>query len=518
MEPSVRIDGEYKYVTIGAYTYVEEATVKPTWPVFLPNQLILGNPEANTAVICGWTQKELVKKRLEKIDSRIMDRVAGIGQLYTAERGVDMLVRNLLANPRINAIVLCGEDKSGSVAETHKFFNTYYELVVGQTTSGRKYYTAADGKARVWADIPIEFVEAVRRGVATHSPDSDEEIVRVVRALASYQASLGTTYEGIWGRHIFTPDRQEPNTFPAPDSVQVLRAKTIGEGWLDLLHHILRYGKQAPTHYDQDTLEIMDLVMVITEQDPDPKDIPGYLPFMLGEVDEYCVKLLSPVEDTAVSYTYGNRMRAYFQGRDQLMDTAKKLAEDRGARSAVINLWDSTKNQKSSPCLNHLWFRIIEGKLFMTATIRSNDMYQGWPKNAYGLRFLQEWVRCMVLKLECAFQDDKGLGLGDLVIVSQSAHVYEDCWAPAQDLVNEFRSYREWHDEKGQWTFEPVFDEGAHRVVKATLHSPGGEHLTTIQGSSTHVRRVIARRGLISDVGHALYVGQMLEKTARGFN
>jgi thymidylate synthase len=155
----------------------------------------------------------------------------------------------------------------------------------------------------------------------------------------------------------------------------------------------------------------------------------------------------------------------------------------------------------------------MDDKLFMTATIRSNDMFLGWPDNAYGLRFLQDWVRCMILKFEGSFQDDKGLGMGDLVISSQSAHIYEDCWGPAKEIVDKHRVYREWHDEKGQWTFDYAGDN--LRKVVATLHSPEGEFLTSIEGTPHKIRREIARRGLISDVGHALYVGQMLERFQR---
>jgi len=109
--------------------------------------------------------------------------------------------------------------------------------------------------------------------------------------------------------------------------------------------------------------------------------------------------------------------------------------------------------------------------------------------------------------------------MGDLVIVSQSAHLYEDCWGPAKEIVDKYRRYQEWHDEKGQWTFESKNQDAGGRPtpfdVVATLHSPSGEFLTSIEGTAHKIRREIARRGLISDVGHALYVGQMLEKASR---
>lgn len=488
---------------------------KPKWPAFLPNQMELGNPESNVAIICGWTPRNVFRRDLEEEDPNIMEKVAAIGQMYTAGRGVDILVRNLLANPRINVLILTGRDSSGSLVDTTHFFdfNQSGHLNEHETKSGAKYFCVDDNpRARVWANMPIGEIENLRQNltIGTVPGDRPGEVARMARTF------FGVGHPTAAGELVIPPPRVEANNLPSPYSKQTLRVKTVGEGWLELLHYILTYGKRIMTHYDQDSLEIMDLDLVITEQEAHPETIPEYIPYTLKDINEYCVGLLSPAKDEGVTYTYGNRMRKHF-GTDQLMYAAKKLADDRGSRSVVINLWDATVRQQGSPCLNHVWFRIIDDRLFMTATIRSNDMFLGWPENAYGLRFLQDWIRCMILKLEGEYQDDKGLGMGDLVISSQSAHIYDDCWGPAKEIVDKHRVYREWHDEKGQWTFEPVEDDTSFKVV-ATLHSPEGEFLTLIEGTPHKVRRMIARRGLISDVGHALYVGQMLEKTSRRFD
>jgi len=481
------------------------------WPAFLTNQLELGNPNANVAIVCGWTRRALVREKLEIQDHTIMERVAAIGQMYTAERGVDMLVRNLLANPRINTLIFMGRDVSGASMEAINFFvrREKYGLEEGSTSSGSKFFfTHAAPKARIWANVNPLTVENLRRNLAVIRPASYDpaNIVELIDACHGKGAPTGSP-------EVVPPPLTEADTMPAPDSAHTIRVKTVADGWLELLHYILTFGKRVPTHYDQDTLEVMDLVMVITEQDPHEikKSVPEFMPFMQDHVNDYIDGLMSPDKKDDLTYTYGNLMRAHF-GTDQLLNTAKKMAKDHGTRSAVVSLWDAANPMKGSPCLNHLWFRIIEGRLFMTATIRSNDMFQGWPENAYGLRHLHEWMRNMVLKMGGEHQDDEGLGLGDLVIISQSAHIYEDCWGPAKEIVDEHRRYREWHDEKGQWTFATAEQDS---TVIATLHSPEGEFLTSISGKPEKIRREIARRGLISDVGHALYVGQMLERFHR---
>jgi len=483
------------------------------WPAFLPNQILMGNPKSNVAIICGWTKRDLMKKRLEEIDPLIMDRIAGIGQLYTAERGVDVLIRNLLANPRIDTVLFCGRDISRASIGALAFLQNMDPLRQGFTASGQKYTSDHNDRVRIWGDVPVEAIDSVRArtnwvyNVDEHCRTDAACIVETVK-----EYDRGGPID-IHEPQIFPPPRPDVDIFPAPNSVQVLRAKTVADGWLELLHYIMTYGKRVPTHYDQDTMEIVDLVMVITAQPPHPteEETPHFLPFSYEHLVKYQKELLSSDKKSDVSYTYGNLMRAHF-GQDQVVRVMKKLAKDRGTRSAVISLWDANSPMKGSPCLNHIWFRILEGKLNMTATIRSNDMFQAWPENAYGLRALQEHVRCGVLKYEGEFQDTDSLALGDLVIVSQSAHIYEDCWGPAKELVEKHRRYREWWDEKGQW----VFEDTTPGRCKAILLAPSGETLQEFEGTPTTIRAKIAKKGLISDIGHALYVGQMLGQTPSG--
>jgi thymidylate synthase len=485
-----------------------------SWPAFIPNQLIVGNLDSNVAILCGWTKREFLRDRMLQIDPDAMSKIAAIGQLYTAERGIDMLMRNLIANPQIDTIIVHGKDISRASTAFTLFMLNKQPLLVKTTGSGTTY-TTTDGnsKARIWGDIPHAVIDRVRNTVKVIAPVQDIDVTELLGYVDDHFNPLKDNCgEGM----LYPPPRPEVDLFPAPDSVQVLRAKTVGEGWLELLHYITTFGKRVPTHYDMDTLEIMDLVVVITDQSPyeHMTSIPTYLPFSAEKVAAYCKRLISPDKDPDVTYTYGNLMRAHFC-KDQLMEAAEKLAKDRGSRSVVISLWDPNNPMKGSPCLNHIWFRIIEDTLHMTATIRSNDMYLGWPENAYGLRYLQDWVRCMVLKLEGCCQDDSGLVMGDTVIVSQSAHLYEDCWAPAKEVLSEHRRYKEWWDEKGQWIIESIAMEGC-TYVEAVLQSPEGDILFRTQGTPGRVRRDIAEMGLVSDIGHALYVGQMIENAARG--
>jgi thymidylate synthase len=91
------------------------------------------------------------------------------------------------------------------------------------------------------------------------------------------------------------------------------------------------------------------------------------------------------------------------------------------------NAGDSDHEHGGSPCLNHIWVRIIDNKLSMTATFRSNDMFSAWVANAMGLRALQMLIRDEI---------DKTLDLAPLITISQSAHIYDDCFENADNLIN----------------------------------------------------------------------------------
>jgi hypothetical protein len=105
--------------------------------------------------------------------------------------------------------------------------------------------------------------------------------------------------------------------------------------------------------------------------------------------------------------------------------------------------------------------------------------------------------------------DDKDeLSLGDLVIVSQSAHIYEDCWEPAMEIVKAHRKPAIWHDEKGQWIME--FPVRGSDEIEMALCDPNGLVILELKGTPEQLVREIRDRRLVSDVGHALWLGMQV--------
>src|SRR3989344_5846938 len=85
-------------------------------PIYKGSRLLLGNKDSPTAIVCLWSKMEEVAKRTDSKYYAVM------GQLYSGERGVDFLLRNLLANPQITNIAITGNDFSNSGVVLRDFF------------------------------------------------------------------------------------------------------------------------------------------------------------------------------------------------------------------------------------------------------------------------------------------------------------------------------------------------------------------------------------------------------------
>ena len=483
-------------------------------PPFLQNQFIFGNERSNVAVCSRWTTRERMKEMMEKDIPAIMEHVAFVANLYSPQRGLDVIVRNLIACPWIDTIIMTGKDLSGVTKEVNALFGGRLHSIGVDSHQDRTEpietnelvrdgitWTIPGTRLRIGADVPLEEIEKVRDRVTVIEENTVEDVGDAV-----FQNSRDCiAVEG----PLYPPKILKPDLMPGPYSVHPIRAKTIADGYVELLYQILTFGKKVHTHYDQDTLELMDLIVVITEE---PGRFEGELhpsmPFDKAHLRDYLIRFMSKEKVPDVSYTYGNLMQEYF-GANQIEKVIMRLVADPNSRAAVISLWDPTEKSKSNPCLNHLWFRIMDRKLFLTATIRSNDMFFGWPENAYALRSMQEYVRGAILsQMGHVMDDPEALGLGDLIIMSQSAHIYEDCWAPAKDIVAAHRKPGIWFDEKGQWIIEPRAD----RQINMELCDPDGLSILELIGTPVQVMKEIRDRRLVSDVGHALWLGMQIGK------
>ena len=77
------------------------------WPLYFKERLLIGNLDSDVGIVTLWTPKEVVAKDLSSNDYAV------IGQLYT-KRGINFILRNILARPSIRRLIITGQDLSGS--------------------------------------------------------------------------------------------------------------------------------------------------------------------------------------------------------------------------------------------------------------------------------------------------------------------------------------------------------------------------------------------------------------------
>lgn len=381
-------------------------------PVCRKNQIIVNNNADKPHIACLslWTPRS-------KVAEQYGSKYVAIGQLYSRQRGIVPLFINLLANPQITELHIRGADLGGIIP----FLK---DLWVNDVTE-------RDGK--VFTNTEPESFEI--KGISRHQIISILATTNLVITNKKDMDNLEFISHITFNRNI-TREKiilQEPipevKAIPGEDVV-VVRGQIVFDVWVKLMDQILRFGHKSGTHYDLDQLEIKNITTVISDEDPHKlifhKDFPFTEKYFIVE---YAPTLLRSIR-TDTTYNYGHRMMSYF-GINQIQLAVDKLIQQRDARSVVINLWDPKHDSKGkgSPCLNHIWFRIQNDHLTMIATIRSNDMFAGYPENALALRMLQEKVRLDI-------SEEDPVALGNLIIHSQSAHLYSDTFDDAKDIVD----------------------------------------------------------------------------------
>jgi len=116
-------------------------------------------------------------------------------------------------------------------------------------------------------------------------------------------------------------------------------------------------------------------------------------------------------------YTYGNRLRAHFEGIDQIGKAIERLKSCRESRRAISITWDQVVDSSSDevPCMILVDFKIRDNVLYTTALWRSHDIYGAWFPNAVGLSYLAKYVSNKL----------GDVTLGPITIHSISAHIYK---------------------------------------------------------------------------------------------
>lgn len=131
-------------------------------------------------------------------------------------------------------------------------------------------------------------------------------------------------------------------------------------------------------------------------------------------------------DDGRLQGAYGPRMRRWGGRIDQLDQARRLLQRDADSRQAVIQLFDpdrDTRGHRDVPCTLGYRFFLRSGRLHMHTTMRSQDLWLGFPYDVFAATLLQELMAGWL-----------GVELGEYHHHVDSLHLYADHLATAATL------------------------------------------------------------------------------------
>ncbi|HSX39623.1 MAG TPA: thymidylate synthase [Candidatus Saccharimonadales bacterium] len=477
------------------------------WPLYFKDKLIVGNLDSNVGVATLWMPKESVAAELKS------DSYSVCGQLYT-KRGLNPMFRNILANPLIRYLVLCGVDRQGSGEALKRFFENGVSEHAGAGGELEGWKIIGDDEALLDKELTKEAFELIRKNVEFHDLRMKPlaEVAALVSSLEKKEA---------FGEPQTFAEAVAPavNRFPTDMSVFKIRRDYIGDAWLDVLKILNKFGAEIPGLYGQ-VKEVHNLSVVIEKEDPTNPKVPEYMKFGAEGLENYYKGFFNKNEAADEVYTYGERIFAW-DGIDQaqiMKDKLKKYPYDRGAMAVLwkphkdnfppvagdVNTLGQTKGWRV-PCLVMILGQCIDDNFNMTAVFRNNDMYGAWPLNAFALRKFQQDIAQYI-----------GKNLGSLTTTSHIAEMYQIDWDDSIKIVEKFDSLDRTcaYDPRCYYTIKVENED----IVVSFFSPDGATQLAEYKenGKKPKVARDLCamaiRDMLLSELGAAMDFGRQLAK------
>ncbi len=451
------------------------------WPIYFSKNLTTGSEESGYGIATLWTEKEKVLNNLDPKHFCLG------GQLYS-KAGINFILRNILANPIIKRIILCGQDKSGSG-----------EALLNLQKNGinAEHEIIGSANALIHKEIPREAVELFRKHVEILDLRG-ELSPQKIRAHIDLEKINPTPFAS---RQIFPePELLKPNYFPGEKMGIRIEAKKVSIAWLKVLQYLMKFGYERPSHYSNKQKELLNVNTIITDEDAEKPLLAAWFDFNEEEYLNYLPQIMTAQKIPDVNYTYGQRLRDH-DGIDQIkISIIERIKKEEFTRRAVAVTWNVKMdyNNDHCPCLDLVQCLVQDKKIYMICYMRSNDMYRAFPRNALAFRKMQKEIADAV-KLE----------LGYLNIISASAHIYDENYEAVKNLLEKYGDRIppcEW-DPRGNFTIEIEKD-----AIKAVHNSPDGIEIDRYEGkTASEVYRKLANNLALSMIGHALDLGAQLQ-------
>jgi len=490
-------------------------------PLYFADRLTVINPHGTIGVVTLWSKVDYVIERFREAGVDLDPQtspIAVFGTLYG--NGLREMLRNLLYNPQIQTVLICGHDRSGSRQDLINFFEIGLEPVessvvcyrspagVDQVSPCRIRQTS-----RVLDDLvqPEHFSKAPSI-VWLGDPQEERTLENIRKFIISWQVQ--PVFIDIDRIKVSLPE-VEVSVFPSNPRAHLVVSDTPIDAWKEVLYLLARFGKRV-TLTKGDRLELQNIKVVVEKPKFDRED---YLqkynidPEKLRKYQRDIVRSKIKPDKASLkgqarlpkwvqlrpdeSYNYSERLRTHF-GLDLLETCVIRLRKDSEDRKAYFTLWDNPKDLKEisgHPCFVSMFFRKYEERLTLTATFRTHNALDGWLLNFYGLMAMQRWVSKRV-----------NLPSGPITVVSHSISLDPKELDRALMVIGK-RPFKVRLDPMGYFriTLDGKEILVEHRFEDVTLKEYRGKKAERLQHE-------IARDVALSDINHAIYLGRQLAK------
>lgn len=476
--------------------------------IYYEDRLRIVNPNGDVGIVTLWSRVEQAVKVLGELGISLGNddsRIVAVANLYG--NGLPHMLRNLLWNPQIRHILVFGQDLSGSKKELVNFFKYGLEPTVYQDTPAFRIVGTdriIDGE--VTPDHfsgRISITELGKLG----EDDTKEGIAGFFGRLPPMNS------ESIERVRIDIPE-VNISRYPTEARNQNILRDTPLNAWRELVFRLIRFGHRNALKKGE-RVELQNVKVVITNPvEEDAASLAEY-GFSLQKFMRYQESILDPRKPPDIEYTYGNRIRGYYQYQGVTVDSldiaARRLANDLQSRHAYIAVWDNARDLSEGggcPCLVSLFFRYFEDRLTLTATFRSHNTMDAWLENVYGLISIQRYVANRI-----------AVPSGSITVFSHSISISPDALDKAKviasakttdDQIDSLTGKREpRYDYNGN--FNVTVDYDLDEIV--VQHSFQGMVLTEYRGKSSEVlENQLARDCALSEISHALYLGREIAR------
>lgn len=250
----------------------------------------------------------------------------------------------------------------------------------------------------------------------------------------------------------------------------VIEADTLGEAWEQACKTIMLHGHERYVQAPEYKIETKDLPLIIKVKNPfqEPRISPK-ANMTKDQAEIYVKKLLEgsgKENENAFDYTYYSRLRHYpdckvraflpaitdsdeeldqeknkicegkcvVQKIDQIEKAISILQKDPTRRTVIMHTWipyrdlmkfGPKREDTSSPCLLIAYPQLVDNKLHMFVVMKTNDLYNAWPGNAYAFTALQKYLA-----------DRLGVETGTYTHFSVSMHIYKDMYEEAKKVFD----------------------------------------------------------------------------------